>query len=102
MPGNPVPPPVTLASCCRVTAILAHPSDSHIEMELWFPMEKWNGKFVEIGNRAGRSSRAAAHRQGLTAAEASDGGDQCPGAETVSAQASTSVMRLSPSASPVM
>jgi feruloyl esterase len=49
-PGNASPVPVFLPNRCRVTAVLAPSSDSHIEMELWLPMENWNGKFEAIGN----------------------------------------------------
>jgi len=35
---------------CRVAAVLAPSSDSHIEMELWLPAEGWNGKFLAVGN----------------------------------------------------
>jgi feruloyl esterase len=34
---------------CRVTAVLTPSSDSHIEMELWMPVE-WNGKYQAVGN----------------------------------------------------
>ena len=35
---------------CRVDAVLAPSSDSHIEMELVMPAEGWNGKFLAVGN----------------------------------------------------
>jgi feruloyl esterase len=35
---------------CRVSAILKPSADSHIEMELWMPVENWNGKFLAVGN----------------------------------------------------
>jgi len=35
---------------CRVSAILQPSADSHIEMELWMPVENWNGKFLAVGN----------------------------------------------------
>lgn len=41
---------VTLAARCRVAAVLSPSSDSHIEMELWLPIENWNGKFEAVGN----------------------------------------------------
>jgi len=40
----------TLPAHCRVTAVLAPSSDSHIEMELRMPAEGWNGKFLAVGN----------------------------------------------------
>jgi feruloyl esterase len=39
-----------LPAHCRVAAVLAPSSDSHIEMELWMPAENWNGKFMAVGN----------------------------------------------------
>ena len=39
-----------LPAHCRVAAVLAPSSDSHIEMELWMPVENWNGKFLAVGN----------------------------------------------------
>jgi hypothetical protein len=38
-----------LPARCRVAAVLAPSSDSHIEMELWMPAERWNGKFQFVG-----------------------------------------------------
>ena len=35
---------------CRVAAVLTPSSDSHIEMELWLPVDGWNGKFEAVGN----------------------------------------------------
>src|SRR4029453_9523582 len=49
-PGTPPPPPVILPAHCRVSAVLAPSSDSHIEMEVWLPSENWNGKFQAVGN----------------------------------------------------
>jgi feruloyl esterase len=46
--GQPVP--VLLPKRCRVAAVLTPSADSHIEMELWMPVENWNGKFEAIGN----------------------------------------------------
>src|SRR4029079_2434149 len=40
----------TVPAHCRVAAVLAPSSDSHIEMELWMPAEGWNGKFLAVGN----------------------------------------------------
>lgn len=40
-----------LPSHCRIHAVLAPSSDSHIEMELWMPEpSRWNGKFLAVGN----------------------------------------------------
>jgi feruloyl esterase len=49
-PGTPAPPAVVLPSHCRVAAVLAPSSDSHIEIEVWMPAENWNGKFEAVGN----------------------------------------------------
>jgi feruloyl esterase len=35
---------------CRVTAILTPAADSEIAMEIWLPVENWNGKFAMAGN----------------------------------------------------
>jgi feruloyl esterase len=41
----------TLPDHCRVAAVVAPSSDSHIEMEVWLPpAEAWNGKFEAVGN----------------------------------------------------
>jgi len=39
-----------LPAHCRIAAVLAPTSDSNIEMELWMPVENWNGKFLAVGN----------------------------------------------------
>ena len=39
-----------LPAFCRVTAVLKPSADSHIETELWLPLEDWNGKFQAVGN----------------------------------------------------
>ena len=41
---------LTLPAHCRIAAVLAPSSDSHIEMELWLPDSNWNGKFLALGN----------------------------------------------------
>ena len=44
-------PPALIPAHCRVQLVLAPSSDSHIEMEMWLPpIEKWNGKFMGVGN----------------------------------------------------
>lgn len=35
---------------CRVTATLTPTTDSDIKVEVWMPVDKWNGKLVGIGN----------------------------------------------------
>jgi feruloyl esterase len=43
--------PAMIPEHCQVQLVLAPSSDSHIEMELWLPpAEKWNGKFMAVGN----------------------------------------------------
>ena len=46
---------------CRVAAVVTPTADSHIEMEVWMPLTKWNGKFQAVGNGgwAGSISRPA-------------------------------------------
>src|SRR4051812_40452064 len=39
-----------LPAFCRVQAIIAPSSDSHIEVEVWLPVAGWNGKFLGTGN----------------------------------------------------
>src|SRR6185295_10639381 len=62
-----------LPAHCRVDAVLAPSSDSHIEMTLLMPAEGWNGKFLAVGNGgwAGQieaGAIAAALAQGYAAA----------------------------------
>ena len=42
-------PPV-LPAFCRVAAVIAPASGSHIEVEFWMPAANWNGKFEAVGN----------------------------------------------------
>ena len=74
------------AAHCRVFAVLAPSSDSHIEMELWMPVE-WNGKFEAVGNGGWSGSinlagMAAAMREGYATASTDTGHKQSetPGA----------------------
>jgi len=49
--GGPAQPPATLPAHCRVVAVLAPSSDSHIVVEIWMPpAANWNGKFEAVGN----------------------------------------------------
>ena len=41
---------LALPAHCRVAAVLMPSSDSHIEIEVWMPVENWNGKFQAVGN----------------------------------------------------
>lgn len=49
-PQTPPPPPANIPAHCRVQLVLKPTSDSLINMELWMPMENWNGKFMGVGN----------------------------------------------------
>ena len=37
-------------SHCRISAVIAPVPDSHIEIEVWLPLEGWNGKLEVVGN----------------------------------------------------
>ena len=39
-----------LPAFCRVAAVLRPTSDSEIKIEVWMPVENWNGKFLGVGN----------------------------------------------------
>src|SRR5262249_54868215 len=39
-----------LPAHCRVNATLVPSPDSQIEVELWLPVDNWNGKFQAVGN----------------------------------------------------
>ncbi len=73
-----------LPGFCRVSATLTPSPASQIEMELWLPMDTWNGKFLAVGNGgwAGtivRDAMAAGVRKGYAAAS-NDTGHQGAGA----------------------
>ena len=49
--GGPAPAPATIPAHCRVLLDLKPSSDSLIKMEMWLPpVDKWNGKFMGVGN----------------------------------------------------
>ena len=49
--GGAPPAPAMIPEHCRVQLVLKPSSDSVINMELWLPpVEKWNGKFMGVGN----------------------------------------------------
>jgi feruloyl esterase len=48
--GAPAAPPLMLPAHCRVAATLAPSSDSDIKIEVWMPVEGWNGKYQAVGN----------------------------------------------------
>ena len=43
-------PPPNIPAHCRVQMVLTPTADSMINMELWLPMQNWNGKFMGVGN----------------------------------------------------
>ncbi len=42
--------PEPIPEHCKVTMVLTPSNDSHINVELWMPMQEWNGKFIAAGN----------------------------------------------------
>ena len=48
----------SLPPFCRVAATLAPSSDSDIKIEVWLPVQGWNGKFLAVGNGAWQGSIA--------------------------------------------
>ncbi len=48
--ARPAAPPQMLPAHCRVAVTLRPSADSDIKMELWLPVENWNGKFEMVGN----------------------------------------------------
>jgi feruloyl esterase len=53
-PGQPAArggsPPPNIPAHCRVQMTLTPTADSLINMELWLPIQNWNGKFMGVGN----------------------------------------------------
>ena len=43
-------PAQNIPAHCKVQMVLTPTSDSLINMELWLPAKKWNGKFMGVGN----------------------------------------------------
>jgi feruloyl esterase len=53
VPAGTVEPSFTApAAFCRVAATLKPAADSDIKIEVWMPLEGWNGKFQAVGNGA--------------------------------------------------
>jgi feruloyl esterase len=49
--GNPPPAPAIIPAHCQLQIVLKPSSDSLINMEMWLPpADKWNGKFLTVGN----------------------------------------------------
>jgi feruloyl esterase len=49
-PPASVAPPANIPAHCRVRLVLKPTADSLINMELWLPIENWNGRFMGVGN----------------------------------------------------
>jgi len=49
-PARGAAPPANIPAHCQVRLVLKPTADSLINMELWLPLQKWNGKFVGVGN----------------------------------------------------
>jgi feruloyl esterase len=84
--ANPAPP-ANIPAHCRVQVTLKPTSDSVINMELWLPVQNWNGKFMGVGNGGfagsiqGRTSEMPdALRRGYATA-GTDTGHQEPGGD---------------------
>jgi feruloyl esterase len=80
-------PPANIPAHCRVLMTLKPTSDSLINMELWLPLQNWNGKFMGVGNGGfagsiqGRTSEMPdALRRGYATA-GTDTGHQEPGGD---------------------
>jgi feruloyl esterase len=76
--GGPAAPPPMAPAHCRVAAVLAPSSDSHIEVEFWLPAADWNGKFEAVGNGGfagviSYAAMAAALREGYATASTDTG-----------------------------
>ncbi|HEV2597851.1 tannase/feruloyl esterase family alpha/beta hydrolase [Sphingopyxis sp.] len=78
-----------MPSFCRIFAVASSHPDSHILIELWMPQaDKWNGKFLGIGNggnagKIGSSSLAGGLKRGYAAASTDMGSSPAavPGVE---------------------
>src|SRR5689334_1931222 len=47
--GGPPPAPTVLPAFCRIQATVKPSPDSTIDIEVWMPLERWNGKFEAVG-----------------------------------------------------
>jgi Tannase and feruloyl esterase len=75
----------SLPAFCRVSANLRPSTDSDINIEVWMPIDGWNGKFEAVGNGGCGGAIAygglsTALRRGYAAAS-TDMGHQGPGGE---------------------
>jgi feruloyl esterase len=69
---------ITLPAFCRVEATARPTSDSEIKIEVWIPVETWNGKFQGVGNGGYQGSisygaMATALRRGYATASTDTG-----------------------------
>src|SRR5476649_1277283 len=48
--AEPVKAAPAVPAHCRISAVLTPSSDSHIEIEVWLPLDGWNGKLEVVGN----------------------------------------------------
>jgi hypothetical protein len=48
--GNSEVAPIDLPPFCRVLLKITPVSDSEISVEVWLPVQGWNGRFVAVGN----------------------------------------------------
>lgn len=49
---GPTPQPIAVRAFCRVVLTLKPTAQSSIKSEVWLPTERWNGKFMMVGNGA--------------------------------------------------
>ena len=90
-----------LPSHCRISLVLTPSSDSHIESEVWLPLQ-WNGKFLAVGNGGWAGSisvdaMGAALRENYATAS-TDTGHRSSGPSEVAAQSCARMRRaISPS-----
>ena len=84
--GNPrQPESVTVPAFCRVAGVIKPTADSDIKFEVWMPTQRWNGKFLGVGNGGFAGSNnyrdlAAALRAGFATAS-TDTGHEAGGIE---------------------
>jgi hypothetical protein len=74
-----------LPAFCRVQGVITPSTDSHIEFEVWLPMNGWNGKYEGVGNGGfagdiNYSNMAAALSVGY-ATSSTDTGHKAPGTD---------------------
>lgn len=50
LPSSPAQPAQPVPAHCQVKMVLTPTPDSRINVELWLPVENWNGKFMAVGN----------------------------------------------------